>query len=126
MSLLPDDLLDVHAYEHELIRAFVLGQPIPEPKDVLLSSVDFERAIQEASITEAKRICALWQKAVVGRALASQTVEAIGLLKAAQLDDADLPREWWRATAMFWHKRATELQALLDTARRGFAEDDNG
>jgi len=35
MSLMKDDLIDTHEYEHELIRARLAAQPLPKPRTPL-------------------------------------------------------------------------------------------
>jgi hypothetical protein len=56
MSIMPDDLIDLHEYEHSLLRSLMLGLPLrPAPVLPELSSFDpQERVIVEMNNRKAR------------------------------------------------------------------------
>ena len=59
MSLLEGDLINLHEYEHELIRAKLSGGKLPRPREPRsLSPIGFEREWQDENQARARDLFA--------------------------------------------------------------------
>lgn len=79
MSIMPGTLIDLHEYEHELVRAALTGQTLPAPKGPFdgTAYAPFERDIVERNYQKAIEMYTVYSSGA--RTMAKAIREFLGL-----------------------------------------------